>query len=87
MAVGAGPLVNLDKLTYAGNRANLASVEGAAGYTFVEGDICDAALVARLLDEHRPRAHRRDIQRGRRKSADEYASRADAMRAAGRAGA
>ena len=56
MATGAGPLVNLDKLTYAGNRANLASVEGAAGYMFVEGDICDAALVARLLDEHRPRA-------------------------------
>ena len=37
--MGAGPLVNLDKLTYAGNRANLASDEGAAGYTFVEGDI------------------------------------------------
>lgn len=42
----------LDKLTYAGNLANLAEVAGKAGYTFVEGDICDAALLTRLFVEH-----------------------------------
>ena len=53
---GGGPLVNLDKLTYAGNLANLSSVEGRPEYNFVQGDICDTALVARLLAEHRPNA-------------------------------
>jgi dTDP-glucose 4,6-dehydratase len=38
----------LDKLTYAGNLANLAELEGVAGYRFVQGDICDAGLVDRL---------------------------------------
>ncbi len=42
-------VVNLDKLTYAGNRANLADVEGAGRYTFVQGDICDAAVVREVL--------------------------------------
>ncbi|MBN9370290.1 MAG: dTDP-glucose 4,6-dehydratase [Hydrogenophaga sp. SCN 70-13] len=50
------PVLNLDKLTYAGNRHNLASLDGDARHVFVRGDIGDAALVARLLDEHRPRA-------------------------------
>ena len=49
-------IVNLDKLTYAGNLDNLAEVEGNAGYTFVQGDICDATRVARLLAEHKPDA-------------------------------
>ena len=48
------PLVNLDKLTYAGNPANLASLENDPRHVFVKGDICDRALVARLLAEHRP---------------------------------
>jgi dTDP-glucose 4,6-dehydratase len=56
MAAGCGPVVNLDKLTYAGNLANLASIEASPAYTFVRGDICDAALVADLLRRHRPRA-------------------------------
>ncbi|HEU5340052.1 dTDP-glucose 4,6-dehydratase [Edaphobacter sp.] len=56
LAAGLGPVVNLDKLTYAGNPANLASVEASPDYTFVQGDICDRALVARLLQQHRPRA-------------------------------
>jgi dTDP-glucose 4,6-dehydratase len=56
LAAGKGSLVNLDKLTYAGNPENLASVESDPAYTFVQGDICDAALVARLMEEHRPRA-------------------------------
>ncbi len=49
-------IVNLDKLTYAGNPETLAPVQGSARYTFVHGDICDAALVRRLLEEFRPRA-------------------------------
>ena len=49
-------LVNLDKLTYAGNPANLAAVSGAAGYTFVHGDICDAELVHSLFERHQPSA-------------------------------
>jgi dTDP-glucose 4,6-dehydratase len=53
---GLGPVVNLDKLTYAGNPQTLASVEGRADYTFVQGDICDAALVRELLETHQPRA-------------------------------
>ena len=56
LAGGNGPVVNLDKLTYAGNLANLASVEGNPAHTFVHGDICDATLVTQLLGEHRPRA-------------------------------
>jgi dTDP-glucose 4,6-dehydratase len=50
------PVVNLDALTYAGNLQNLASLEGDVRHTFVHGDICDRALVDRLLAEHRPRA-------------------------------
>ena len=50
------PVVNLDKLTYAGNRANLAPLDGDARHVFVHGDMGDRALVAALLAEHRPRA-------------------------------
>lgn len=50
------PLVNLDKLTYAGNLENLASLQGDARHVFVRGDIGDTALVTQLLREHRPRA-------------------------------
>jgi dTDP-glucose 4,6-dehydratase len=50
------PVVNLDKLTYAGNLANLASIAADKRHVFVRGDICDRALVERLLAEHRPRA-------------------------------
>src|SRR6202046_1921394 len=56
LATSGGPVINLDKLTYAGKPANLASVENDPAYTFVQGDICDAALVARLVEEHKPRA-------------------------------
>ncbi len=45
-------LVNLDKLTYAGNLASLRPVEKESRYVFVEGDIGDGDLVARLLTEH-----------------------------------
>ena len=50
------PVVNLDKLTYAGNLENLAALKGDARHIFVQGDIGDRALVERLLKEHRPRA-------------------------------
>lgn len=49
-------VVNLDKLTYAGNRENLASLQGDTRHVFVHGDIGDGALVARLLAEHKVRA-------------------------------
>ena len=49
-------VINLDKLTYAGNRANLASLDKDGRHVFVRGDICDRALVQTLLAEHRPRA-------------------------------
>ena len=42
-------IVVLDALTYAGNRANLASLQGDARHSFVHGDICDRALVDNLL--------------------------------------
>ncbi|MEK9951495.1 MAG: dTDP-glucose 4,6-dehydratase [Curvibacter sp.] len=50
------PVLNLDKLTYAGNLENLASLQGNPRHVFVQGDIADGALLARLLAEHRPRA-------------------------------
>jgi dTDP-glucose 4,6-dehydratase len=54
---GSGePVVNLDKLTYAGNRETLAGLEGNPKHLFVQGDIGDRVLVERLLAEHRPRA-------------------------------
>jgi dTDP-glucose 4,6-dehydratase len=56
LAEGDEPVVNLDKLTYAGNRENLAALEGDARQVFVQGDIGDTALVERLLAQHRPRA-------------------------------
>jgi dTDP-glucose 4,6-dehydratase len=49
-------IVNLDKLTYAGNLANLEPVAGNPLYRFVHGDICDGALVNALLAEEKPDA-------------------------------
>lgn len=49
-------VVNLDKLTYAGNLDNLSSLTGNPRHVFVHGDIGDGALVERLLEEHQPRA-------------------------------
>jgi len=47
-------IVNLDKLTYAGNLANLADISGNPRYRFVHGDICDAPLVERLFAHENP---------------------------------
>ncbi|WP_433692598.1 dTDP-glucose 4,6-dehydratase [Herbaspirillum seropedicae] len=49
-------VLNIDKLTYAGNPDNLASVDGDARYLFSQTDICDTAAIARLFAQHRPRA-------------------------------
>ena len=59
LALGGGwarRVVNLDKLTYAGNLENLAGVQADPRYRFVHGDICDTRLVERLLEEERPDA-------------------------------
>ncbi|MBM4243517.1 MAG: dTDP-glucose 4,6-dehydratase [Deltaproteobacteria bacterium] len=48
-------VIVLDKLTYAGNLESLRDVECEPRFAFVRGDICDGALVAQLLREHRPR--------------------------------
>ena len=50
------PVTNLDKLTYAGNPENLASLAGNAGHRFIQGDIADTELVAGLLSAHKTRA-------------------------------
>jgi dTDP-glucose 4,6-dehydratase len=50
------PVLNFDKLTYAGNLNNLAALDGDSRHLFVRGDICDGAQVAALLAEHKPRA-------------------------------
>jgi dTDP-glucose 4,6-dehydratase len=56
LAAGLEPVVNLDKLTYAGNLENLVSLKGNNRHVFVRGDICDQGLVEKLLAEHKPRA-------------------------------
>jgi len=50
------PIVNLDKLTYAGNLANLSALAQDKRHIFVQGDIGDKELVSKLLAEHQPRA-------------------------------
>ena len=49
-------VVNLDKLTYAGNLASLASIQDNARYTFCQGDIGNPEVIRELLDAHQPRA-------------------------------
>jgi dTDP-glucose 4,6-dehydratase len=56
LAVENPGVINLDKLTYAGNPANLASISADRRYRFLQGDIGDRDVVAELLITHRPRA-------------------------------
>ena len=56
LAQSGEPVVNLDKLTYAGNLANLTTLDGDNRHHFVHGNIGDKALVAGLLATHKPRA-------------------------------
>jgi NAD(P)-dependent dehydrogenase (short-subunit alcohol dehydrogenase family) len=56
LAASDEPVINLDKLTYAGNLENLRSLNGDARHVFVQGDIGDRSLVEGLLTRYRPRA-------------------------------
>lgn len=56
LACERSPLVNLDKLTYAGNLANLSAVSQDTRHIFVRGDVCDKVLVSDLLRSYRPSA-------------------------------
>jgi len=56
LAQSGEAVVNLDKLTYAGNPENLKTLQGDARHVFVQGDIGDRALVDQLLKDHAPRA-------------------------------
>lgn len=56
LAQSGEAVVNLDKLTYAGNLENLASLQDNSNHIFVQGDLGDSALVEQLLAQHRPRA-------------------------------
>jgi len=49
-------IINLDKLTYAGNLANLKDIEDAPNYKFVKGDICDTAFIESLFETYKPDA-------------------------------
>src|ERR1700730_18337178 len=56
MASETSRVINLDKLTYAGNPGNLTAIASDRRYKFLQGDICDRELVAELLITHRPHA-------------------------------
>jgi len=56
IAATDSPVLNLDKLTYAGNPANLATLKSDRRYIFAQGDLNDRALVATLLNRHQPQA-------------------------------
>ena len=56
LATEHSSIINLDKLTYAGNPANLSSLSGDRRYRFLQGNICDRELLAELLIRYRPRA-------------------------------
>jgi dTDP-glucose 4,6-dehydratase len=55
MAQTGEPIVNLDKLTYAGSLRNVSALQHDSRHAFVRGDICDRALVRSLLERYRPR--------------------------------
>ena len=48
-------IINLDKLTYAGNLKNLTDVEALPNYTFIKGDICDATSIRNIFEEYKIR--------------------------------
>jgi dTDP-glucose 4,6-dehydratase len=50
------PIINLDKLTYAGNLQNLQTISDSPNHIFVKGDIGDKALILELLNKYKPRA-------------------------------
>jgi len=56
LAENSESVLNLDKLTYAGNLDNFATLENDGRHVFIHGDICDSEFLAELLPRHRPRA-------------------------------
>jgi dTDP-glucose 4,6-dehydratase len=56
MEAAGSQVINLDLLTYAGNPANLSSLDGDPRHLLIRGDICDRELVGSLLGRHQPRA-------------------------------
>lgn len=56
LARASEPVLNLDKLTYAGNMSNLTALSGDQRHLFEHGDICDSVRVLALLQQHKPRA-------------------------------
>jgi dTDP-glucose 4,6-dehydratase len=56
IAATGEPIVNLDKLTYAGNQRNLEALRNDSRHVFVQGDICDRLLIKDLLRKYTPRA-------------------------------
>jgi len=54
LSLNNASIINLDKLTYAGNLDSLDDIESNPQYTFIQGDICDQALVSKILSEYRP---------------------------------
>ena len=54
-------IVNLDKLTYAGNLQNLTDIENSSNYTFVKGDITDADLLKNLFNQYQFTADRKSV--------------------------
>jgi dTDP-glucose 4,6-dehydratase len=50
------PVVNVDKLTYAGNQHNLLRIASDPRYCFVQGDVCDREVLRALIQQHKPRA-------------------------------
>ena len=52
LTTGEYQVINLDKLTYAGNLENLRDIENNPDYTFVKGDICDFQFIQDLFKEH-----------------------------------
>ena len=47
-------IINLDKMTYAGNKDNLSSIEHDDNYHFIKGDICNKSIVRDILDKYNP---------------------------------
>ena len=56
LAMNGEPVINLDKLTYAGNLGNLAALWNDSRHIFIRGDIADTALMRSLLDQYQPRS-------------------------------
>ena len=57
-------IINVDKLTYAGNLENLKDIEGRDNYTFVKADICDSETIQKIFEYQEPGCIRKDQRAG-----------------------